>query len=596
MATTSPDSPLHLMIVGAGIYGICAASTYLSLHPTHNIRVLEAGPNAGGVWSKARHYPLFWAQIGNRVTGFPDYEFKPPVDGEDYYDLSDARHVSQYLEDYLEGKVYGGKGLKERFEFETWVRDVRKVEQVWRVEAEREGEGVVVCWARKVIVATGLSSLPNMPDLPGREKFRGPVLHQKDVGRSQVLTTLEPDIDAHESITIYGGGKSAADLAYAAAKDTSRNGKHRKVNWIIRSSGSGPLSFVHPRSLFSKYRNLTELGNTRALACMTCANPYLPGRTWREWFLYHTPMGEMLLEYLWSLPQADSAKLANFEGREGALPGFGGLKSDANARWHTGPLGLLQRDDFWAVVAKRVQVWRGDVVDVEEDCLVLDDGREVKSDVLLCATGWREDMTFLSSKEAARLGVPISLDEKELVAKEDQHWNVLDAQAGAQVLQRWPSMKQTAKFKRNAVTTTPYRLYRYTVPIHDHSIAFLGIPLVPNSYHTALVQALFAIACLDGKIDLPSPEAMEEDIAFVNAWCRTRYPAHGYKGNVLEMEMLSFTDSLLGQLGLSSHRLPEEARKTWKGWWADAVDPVLAKDYAGTLEEYRQKYMKEDKA
>ena len=199
-------------------------------------------------------------------------------------------------------------------------------------------------------------------------------------------------------------------------------------------------------------------------------------------------------------------------------------------------------------------------------------------------------MSFLGSDEAARLGLPLPVSEEKLVTAEKEHWCDLDSQSEVVVYRRWPYLKRIPPFKKRAITTTPYRLYRYTTPIHDHSIAFMGLPLVPNSYHTALIQALFAIACLDGKISLPSPGAMEEDIAFVNAWCRIRYPVHGYKGNVLETEMLSFTDSLLEQLGLSSHRLPEAERKTWKGWWADLVEPAFAESYSGILEEYRRKH------
>ena len=50
------------------------------LHTSHNIRVLESDTTVGGVWSSTRHYPLFWAQTGARVSGFPDQPFKAPVD------------------------------------------------------------------------------------------------------------------------------------------------------------------------------------------------------------------------------------------------------------------------------------------------------------------------------------------------------------------------------------------------------------------------------------------------------------------------------------------------------------------------------------
>ena len=57
----------------------------------------------------------------------------------------------------------------------------------------------------------------------------------------------------------------------------------------------------------------------------------------------------------------------------------------------------------------------------------------------------------------------------------------------------------------------------------------------------------------------------------------------GWLGNVIDFEMVSYTDKLLAELGLSSHR--------YKGsWWADLTDPCLASDYAGIIDEYRNKY------
>ena len=82
---------------------------------------------------------------------------------------------------------------------------------------------------------------------------------------------------------------------------------------------------------------------------------------------------------------------------------------------------------------------------------------------------------------------------------------------------------------------------------------------------------------------LPAREVMEDDIAFKCRWSATRYPAHGQLGNIVEFEMLSYTDHLLDELGLSSHR-------NTNSWWSDLTDPCLASDYAGLMDEFRSKY------
>lgn len=43
-----------LAIIGAGIYGIQAARTYLEIHPSRRVLILEASACLGGVWSRGK--------------------------------------------------------------------------------------------------------------------------------------------------------------------------------------------------------------------------------------------------------------------------------------------------------------------------------------------------------------------------------------------------------------------------------------------------------------------------------------------------------------------------------------------------------------
>ena len=481
----------------------------------------------------------------------------------------------------MSGHEYDGRGLRERFVFRCWVTSVAKEGDgeggIWRIRAQLD-RNEVTYKAKKIIMATGISSLPSMPNLPGKENFKGPIIHQKDIGRSKILTSDEPNISTQTHITVLGGSKSASDIAYAAATDPHHP---RQVSWIIRTTGQGPL-LLNAAKGFGKYYNQPELGSIRAIGSLSSANPFLP-ESWWSWFLHKTPVGEWFLQKVWTKNEVASATLANYEGREGALPGFEGLKHETNIRWRVGSLGILQRDDFWDVIAKKVRVYRGEVKRLEKNTVVLEDGIEVKSDVLLCGTGWKQEHGCFSAREAARIGLPINVEERELVKEEREHWSKLEDEADRKVLERWPYLAKVPEFRTRPIRTTSYKLYNVTIPTTDQSIAFLGLQLVPNSYHTALVQTLYAIAVLDGTLKLPPKAEMEKEVAFFNRWCKRRYPAHGWLGNVLEFEMVSFTDHLLDQLGLSSHRN--------KGsWWRDTTDPVLASDYVGLVDEYRRKY------
>jgi len=54
MSTEPPNGGLQefdLAVIGAGIYGIQAARTYLELHQNDKVIVFEASGDVGGVWS-----------------------------------------------------------------------------------------------------------------------------------------------------------------------------------------------------------------------------------------------------------------------------------------------------------------------------------------------------------------------------------------------------------------------------------------------------------------------------------------------------------------------------------------------------------------
>jgi len=78
----------------------------------------------------------------------------------------------------------------------------------WTVSAkERESGDSHTFQTSKLIVASGLASIPNMPLLPGKATFDGPIIHQENFGSSNILSAPEIKI-----ITVLGGGKSSGDM------------------------------------------------------------------------------------------------------------------------------------------------------------------------------------------------------------------------------------------------------------------------------------------------------------------------------------------------------------------------------------------------
>lgn len=69
-----------------------------------------------------------------------------------------------------------------------------------------------------------------MPNFEGEEEFGAPLMHMKDVGRFLEKTK---GVGGVEKVVVYGGSKSASDVAYAYASEGV------KVEWVIRESGRG---------------------------------------------------------------------------------------------------------------------------------------------------------------------------------------------------------------------------------------------------------------------------------------------------------------------------------------------------------------------
>lgn len=129
----------------------------------------------------------------------------------------------------------------------------------------------------KLILATGLTSVPNLPNIHASQaitKKPAPVIHAKDIGEwarahlgyqpmPDAEKTIEPTPEEESgdlqlrSVAIYGGAKSSFDLMHFFATLHRKDpGLHLtlapkdpvQVHWIIREKGTGPAWMAPPTS------------------------------------------------------------------------------------------------------------------------------------------------------------------------------------------------------------------------------------------------------------------------------------------------------------------------------------------------------------
>lgn len=152
----------YCLIVGGGQGGIALGARLKRLGvPT---LIVERNARAGDSWRKrykslCLHDPVWYDHLP--YIPFPDHW---PI-------FSPKDKLGDWLESYV--KV---------MELDYWTGTTCRsahfdpATKTWRVEVERAGETVVLS-PSQLVLATGMSGVPVIPDLPGREVFRGEQCH-----------------------------------------------------------------------------------------------------------------------------------------------------------------------------------------------------------------------------------------------------------------------------------------------------------------------------------------------------------------------------------------------------------------------------------
>lgn len=255
------------------------------------------------------------------------------------------------------------------------------------------------------------------------------------------------------------------------------------------------------------------------------------------------------------------------------------LLTVSSAFWYTGPVGLAQHEDFWDTIAQNVRVYREDVDSMKVNAIVLKDGAEIATDALLCGTGWTSNYSFFDFGLIRSLGLPHPAEVES--EAETMPWKSFLEAADKQVLASFPQLACPPPHRKPKGITTTAKLYKGILPLEDRSIVFLGHLDISNGFRSAEAQGIWTTAYFDGNVKLPSLTQMQKEVAYMNAFSKRRYPSRGQKGDCIFFELVWYTDDLLANVNLVSHR---------KGPWSDWIEPCLQVDFKGIVGEYRSKH------
>ncbi|ETX13087.1 FAD-dependent oxidoreductase [Roseivivax halodurans JCM 10272] len=363
--TTQP----YCVIVGGGQGGIALGARLRQLGvPTI---IIERNDRPGDSWRKrykslCLHDPVWYDHLP--YIKFPE---NWPV-------FSPKDKIGDWLEMYT--KV---------MELNYWTRSTAKSASFdeeageWTLVVDRDGEEVTLR-PKQLVMATGMSGKKRMPEFPGMERFKGVQQHSSEHDG--------PDQWSGKKVVVVGSNNSAHDICAALwENDADVTMVQRSSTHIVRSDS---LMEIGLGALYSE--EAVRNGMTTEKADLIFAS--LPYRILHE---FQIPAYEAMKE-------RDKEFYEGLE-RAGFWLDWGDDGSGLFMKYlRRGSGYYIDIGASQLIIEGRIKLRRGQVTELDETGLVLDDGSHLDADLIVYATGynsmngWVADL--MGQETADRLG------------------------------------------------------------------------------------------------------------------------------------------------------------------------------------------------
>lgn len=338
------------------------------------------------------------------------------------------------------------------------------------------------------------------------------------------------------------------------------------------------------------------------------------GYTGIRGFYHGTALGRAIVNAFWSVLGGDVLALNGYDKH----PEVAKLKPWCQAMHIASSFSILNYPtDFFDLVRNgTVSVHIADIERLSPGAVHLSDGTSFQTDAFIAVTGWKhaQPIRYLPEGIDKSLGIPTPISAKT----QEPLWTPEAVEkADAEILARFPCLKDQPARQPEESALTPYHLYRFMVPVADErllrtrDIAFAGTLMNFSVAPIAHVQALWIYAYQHDKLPaqvLPpvaalSPEAGEaqtkdegeqkslekvrHETVLHARFGRWRYPAgRGTRYPDFVFDAVPYIDQLVGDLGLRVHRKA--------GWLAEATEPYGPDDWRGIVPEWLESHPQQD--
>jgi cation diffusion facilitator CzcD-associated flavoprotein CzcO len=359
----APDSSLRsIAIVGAGFGGL-AVAIELKRAGIDTFTVFERGTAVGGVW-RANTYPGAACDVPSEIYSF-SYALKPDWARRFGSQAEIQRYLEQIAADFdLDSHLRLGTEVTAL----KWREDATR----WSVElgdGQAQEFDVVVC-------ATGQLSRPKIPELPGRDQFRGAQFHSAEWDHDFDITDRR--------VAVVGSGASAVQIVPAIADAAAHlTVIQRSPNWVV------------PKYDWST--SVLERTLNRVPAVARLRHNFM---WW--WFEKNYPIVLRSADPSRKLFEAKARWLIRRHLRDRVL---------ARAVTPTYPMGcnrILLSSQWYPTLARDdVTVVAAGVERLTDDALLTADGRRVEADVIVWCTGFTPTEYLAPMRITGRQGADI---------------------------------------------------------------------------------------------------------------------------------------------------------------------------------------------
>lgn len=337
---------LDVVVVGGGLSGISAGYRLQTECPRHSFAILEARQALGGTWDLFR-YPGVRSDSDMATLGFP---FEPWRGEKAIVEGGDIR-------DYIEGTARKyGLDKKVRFGHRLLAADWSSSDKRWNLKVQ-VGEETRQMSCGFLYMGSGYYRYAHgyLPLFPGVENYKGRLIHPQH---------WPADLDTSDSaVVVIGSGATAVTLIPSLARSS------RHVTMLQRS----PTYIV---GIPSKDRFAMKLSR------------YLPDpvvrviQRWRN-ILYASFVFRLARQQPEKLKGALFARLGRFFSQEEIAEHFTPRYQPWDQRLCFAP----DSDFFKALKTDRASIVTGEIDSFTETGIRLRDGRELRAEVVVTATG-----------------------------------------------------------------------------------------------------------------------------------------------------------------------------------------------------------------